>query len=65
MRDTQVAKPNPLRKKMAAVAARAWDFEIAITLARACRFERIGVLSSIKEHSRKRVAATSPIASSG
>jgi hypothetical protein len=58
MRDTQVAKPNPLRKKMAAVAARAWDLEIGIGLgvagAVACRFERIGVLSSIKEHSRKR-----------
>jgi ribose 5-phosphate isomerase len=30
MRDTQLAKPNPLRKKMAAMAARAWSFEMGI-----------------------------------
>jgi hypothetical protein len=30
MRDTQLAKPNPLRKKMAAMAARAWDFETGL-----------------------------------
>jgi hypothetical protein len=30
MRDTQLAKPNPLRKKRAAVAARAWDFEMGL-----------------------------------
>ena len=30
MRDTQLAKPKPLRKKMAAMAARAWDFEMGL-----------------------------------
>ncbi len=30
IRDTQLAKPNPLRKKMAAMAARAWDLEMGL-----------------------------------
>ena len=60
MRDTQLAKPNPLRKKMAAIAARAWDFEMGLEdilrLRRPerCVFERIRVLSSIFEHHGKR-----------
>lgn len=30
MRDTQLAKPNPLRKKIAATAARALDLEMGL-----------------------------------
>jgi len=60
MRDTQPAKPNPLRKKMAAMAARAWDFEMGLEgilrLRRPewCVVERIRVVSSILEHGGKR-----------
>jgi len=47
MRDTQLAKPNPLRKKIAATAARALDLEMGLGGWEADIFEieRVGVMA--------------------
>src|SRR4030081_886223 len=71
MRDTQLAKPNPLRKKMAAVAARALDFEMDVDIGveglrffglehLTCTNEHIRVVSSILEHHGKGTLLTAP-----
>jgi hypothetical protein len=71
MRDTQLAKPNPLRKKMAAIAVRAWDFEMGLEgilrLRRSerCIFERIRVLSSILVHGASAAAPRARLSLSG
>ena len=66
MRETQLAKPNPLRKKTVEIAARARDFEMGLedifTLRRSerCVIERIRVVSSILVHQGKRGCGLRP-----